>query len=51
MDNMPTWEEVFTHLQFDPAEVPPYERLDLEHVDAPYRNGYPFQVLIRRPVW
>ncbi len=37
MDNLPTWEDVFTQIQFDPADVPPYERLDLEHVDAPYR--------------
>ena len=37
MDNLPTWEEVFTRIHFDAAEVPPYERRDLEHVDAPYR--------------
>lgn len=37
MDNLPSWEEVFTRIHFDPSEVPPYERLDLEHVDAPYR--------------
>ncbi len=37
MDNLPTWEEVFTQIKFDPSEVPPYERRDLEHVDAPYR--------------
>lgn len=37
MDNLPTWEEVFTQIQFHPSEVPPYERRDLEHVDAPYR--------------
>ncbi len=37
MDNLPTWEDVFTRIDFDPAEVPPYERRDLEHVDAPYR--------------
>lgn len=37
MDNLPTWEDVFTRIPFTPAEVPPYERRDLEHVDAPYR--------------
>ncbi|MBK9016922.1 MAG: hypothetical protein IPM82_24260 [Saprospiraceae bacterium] len=37
MDNLPTWEEVFNHIHFDETEVPPYERLDLLHVDAPYR--------------
>lgn len=37
MDNLPTWEEVFTQINFSPSEVPPYERRDLEHVDALYR--------------
>ncbi|MDO8366084.1 MAG: trehalase family glycosidase [Saprospiraceae bacterium] len=37
MDNLPTWEEVFTQIQFDASQVPPYERRDLEYVDAPYR--------------
>jgi len=37
MDNLPTWIEVFTQIHFAPSEVPPYERRDLEHVDAPYR--------------
>jgi len=37
MDNLPTWEDVFTQIYFDPSEVPLYERRDLEHVDAPYR--------------
>ena len=41
MDNLPTWEDVFTEIQFDPSEVPPYERRDLEHVDAPYRPRKP----------
>jgi len=37
MDNLPTWETVFSNIHFEPSEVPPYERKDLEHVDAPYR--------------
>lgn len=37
MDNLPTWEAVFTQIHFSPSEVPPYERRDLEHVDALYR--------------
>lgn len=37
MDNLPTWEEVFTQIHFDASDVPPYERMDLHHVDAPYR--------------
>jgi len=37
MDNLPSWEEMFTQIQFDPSALPPYERRDLEHVDAPYR--------------
>lgn len=37
MDNLPSWEEAFTRIHFDPSEVPAYERRDLEHVDAPYR--------------
>ncbi len=37
MDNLPTWEEVFKSIHFDESEVPPYERRDLDHVDAPYR--------------
>ncbi len=37
MDNLPTWEAVFTQINFSPSEVPPYERRDLEHVDALYR--------------
>ncbi len=37
MDNLPTWEDTFTRIHFDPSEVPPYERKDLEHVDAPFR--------------
>lgn len=37
MDNLPTWEDVFTRIHFNDSEVPPYERRDLEHVDAPYR--------------
>ncbi len=41
MDNLPTWIEVFTDIHFDASEVPPYERRDLEHVDAPYRPQKP----------
>ena len=41
MDNLPTWEDVFTQIHFDASEVPPYQRLDLEHVDAPYRPRKP----------
>lgn len=41
MDNLPTWEAVFTQIQFDPSEVPPYERRDLEHVDADFRPRKP----------
>ena len=37
MDNLPTWEEVFSQIDFDDSDVPPYERRDLEHVDALYR--------------
>lgn len=37
MDNLPTWEDVFSLIHFDPSEVPPYKRKDLDHVDAPYR--------------
>jgi hypothetical protein len=37
MDNLPTWEEVFSQIHFNDSEVPPYERRDLEHVDALYR--------------
>jgi len=37
MDNLPTWETVFADIQFDPSEVPHYERVDLEYVDADYR--------------
>jgi len=41
MDNLPTWEEVFSQIEFDAADVPPYERRDLEHVDARYRPRKP----------
>ncbi|MCK6693630.1 MAG: glycoside hydrolase [Thermoanaerobaculia bacterium] len=37
MDNLPTWEDVFTRIHFNASELPPYERRDLDHVDAPYR--------------
>jgi hypothetical protein len=38
MDNLPSWEVVFESIDFDPEkDVPPYERLDLQHVDAPFR--------------
>lgn len=37
MDNLPSWEEVFTRIHFEPSEVPSYRRRDLNHVDAPYR--------------
>lgn len=37
MDNLPTWEEVFQHIHFEPSEVPPYERKDLDHVEQLYR--------------
>lgn len=37
MDNLPTWEEVFSRIPFDASEVPPYERKDLEHVGSLYR--------------
>ncbi|MCC6412544.1 MAG: hypothetical protein IT270_12845 [Saprospiraceae bacterium] len=38
MDNLPTWETVFETIRFDPEkDVPPYERMDLLHVDAPFR--------------
>jgi len=41
MDNLPTWEAVFTQIQFDLSDVPPYERRDLEHVEADYRPRKP----------
>jgi len=41
MDNLPSWEEVFTQIHFEASEVPPYERRDLDHVDAPYRPRKP----------
>lgn len=41
MDNLPTWEEMFTRIHFDESEVPPYQRRDLEHVDALYRPRKP----------
>lgn len=37
MDNLPLWQDVFAHFDVDPAQVPPYRRLDLEHVDADCR--------------
>lgn len=37
MDNLPSWEDVFTRIHFDASDVPPYERRDLEHVDARFR--------------
>ncbi|MCC7465461.1 MAG: hypothetical protein IT261_04290 [Saprospiraceae bacterium] len=37
MDNLPTWESVFAHIQIDPSEVPHYERVDLEYVHEDHR--------------
>lgn len=37
MDNLPAWEEVFSQIHFDVSDLPPYERRDLEHVEALYR--------------
>lgn len=37
MDNLPTWEEVFSRIHFDASEVPYYERRDLLHVDPTFR--------------
>jgi len=37
MDNLPLWQDVFACFEIDPADVPPYQRRDLEHVDADHR--------------
>lgn len=37
MDNLPAWEAVFADITFDASEVPHYERVDLDYVEADYR--------------
>lgn len=37
MDNLPNWEDVFTRIPFDEADIPAYKRMDLNHVAPLYR--------------
>lgn len=37
MDNLPLWQDVFACFDTDTSAIPPYERRDLDHVDAEFR--------------